>query len=155
LSLGQKLRQARLAEAKAVALADDVALLLRWLREDVLALAGPDHATRRQLYDFIVAEWRARQPLCPHRIKPVCMLLEQQREELLAFAAELDEGLAALGRQFQVQPALVREVLRVQALDQRIRLSSPAPPRSVEMFWTLPPTPVAVPAERSTVTGVV
>jgi hypothetical protein len=30
-----------------------------------------------------------------------------------------------------------------------VRLSSPAPPRSVKMFWTLPPTPVALLAERS------
>jgi hypothetical protein len=42
--LAQRLRYARLAEAQAVALADDVAALWRWLREDILAVAGPDRA---------------------------------------------------------------------------------------------------------------
>ena len=41
-----KLGHARPTEARAVALAEDVALLVRWLREDILAVAGPDHATR-------------------------------------------------------------------------------------------------------------
>src|SRR5205823_12218792 len=41
-----KLGHARPAEARAVALAEDVALLVRWLREGVLAVAGPEHGTR-------------------------------------------------------------------------------------------------------------
>src|SRR5262249_45346933 len=45
-----KLRHARPVEGRAVALAEDVALLVRWLREDILAVAGPDHATRAALY---------------------------------------------------------------------------------------------------------
>ena len=102
-----------------MALADDVALLARWLREDVLALAGPDHATRVELYDFIVAELRARESSCPHRIRPVRTLLEEQRDDLLAFARQLDLDLAALARQFQVEPAVARELLAVQALDAR------------------------------------
>ena len=40
-------------QAQAMALADDVALLARWLRYDVLGLAGPSHADRLVLYDFI------------------------------------------------------------------------------------------------------
>ena len=42
LSLAQRLRPARPAEAQAIARADDVALLMRWLREDILSLAGPE-----------------------------------------------------------------------------------------------------------------
>ena len=41
-------------EARAVALYDDVALLQSWLREDILSVAGPDHASRVALYDFVV-----------------------------------------------------------------------------------------------------
>ena len=41
-----KLGHAKQEEARAVVLATDVATLLQWLREDVLSLAGPDHATR-------------------------------------------------------------------------------------------------------------
>ena len=38
-----KLGHANSEQSRAVALADDVAILLAWLREDVLSLAGPDH----------------------------------------------------------------------------------------------------------------
>src|SRR3954463_16806901 len=40
--LAQKIRYARRAEARAITLAEDVALLARWLREDILSLAGPE-----------------------------------------------------------------------------------------------------------------
>ena len=114
--LAQKLRPARQAEAKAIALAEDVAVLARWLREDILSVAGPEWAIRRALFDFVVAELRGREPACPHRIKPVRQLLENQREHLLAFAVELDRDLAALARQWQVGSATAREVLEMQAL---------------------------------------
>jgi len=46
-SLTNKLSYARSAEAKAIALADEVALLARWLRDDILSVAGPEYAVRR------------------------------------------------------------------------------------------------------------
>src|SRR5208282_2326406 len=46
-SLTNKLSYARSAEAKAIALADDVALLAGWLRDDILSVAGPEYAVRR------------------------------------------------------------------------------------------------------------
>ncbi|MBV8702190.1 MAG: hypothetical protein JO118_00630, partial [Acetobacteraceae bacterium] len=54
------LQRAREAEAQAHRLAGDVRTLVHWLRHDVLALAGPDLATRRELFDFLVAELAAR-----------------------------------------------------------------------------------------------
>ena len=59
-SLATKLSYARPAEAKAIALADEVALLARWLRDDILSVAGPEYAIRRDLLDFVVAELRPR-----------------------------------------------------------------------------------------------
>jgi hypothetical protein len=114
--LAQKLRYARQAEAKAITLAGDVAVLARWLREDILSVAGPECAIRRELYDFVAAELRAREPACPHRIKPVRQLLENQREHLLAFAVDLDRDLAALSQQWQIGSETAREVLEMQAL---------------------------------------
>ena len=41
-----------------------MALLARWLRADILSVAGPEHAIRRDLFDFVVAELRpASQPV--------------------------------------------------------------------------------------------
>jgi hypothetical protein len=56
------------------------------LREDILSVAGPGSAIRREWYDFVAAELRARESACPHRIKPVRQLPENQRDHLLAFA---------------------------------------------------------------------
>ena len=36
-----------------------MALLARWLRDDILSVAGPEYAIRRDLLDFVVAELRA------------------------------------------------------------------------------------------------
>jgi len=108
---------ARQAEARAIALADDVATLARWLREDILSLAGPDYATRCALYDFVVAELRARQPLCPHRIGPVVRALENQRDDLLAFAAQLDRDLADLAAEFQTPIPTLRTLFNLETLD--------------------------------------
>ena len=115
-SLARKLSYARSAEAKAIALADEVALLARWLRDDILSVAGPEYAIRRDLFDFVVAELRARESACPHRIRPVRTLLENQRDNLLAFAVELDRELAALAQEWQISVTTAREVLQVQSL---------------------------------------
>jgi hypothetical protein len=116
MSLVGKLRYARIEEAAAIALADDVALLMRWLRQDVLAVAGLDHASRVVLYNFVLSELRARQDGCMHRIKPVCVALENQRDDLLAFAVGLDRDLEAVAAECQVPVGLTREALQVQAL---------------------------------------
>jgi hypothetical protein len=115
--LARKRNAAERTEDQAVALADDVAALADWLRGDVLALAGPDHATRRELFDFLVAELRTREPLCPHRIGPVVRALANQRDDLLAFAVELDRNLAALAAEFQVSVETVRDVFGIETLE--------------------------------------
>jgi hypothetical protein len=114
--VGRKLGGAKREEAEAVALATDVATLLKWLREDVLSLAGPDHTTRRDLFDFIVAELRLREPLGPHRIGPVVRALANQRDDLLAFASQLDHDLAVLAAEFQVPVETARALLNVEFL---------------------------------------
>jgi hypothetical protein len=115
---GKKASLAGQAAAKAITLADEVALLIRWLRCDILAVSGPAYADRCLLYDFIVAELKAREALCSHRLGPVCTFLTNQRDHLLAFSVTLDRELAKLAAAFQVSVATVRELLAVQALDE-------------------------------------
>src|SRR3954452_5056630 len=88
-----QLEQARHTEARAACLARDVRTLVQWLRHDVLALAGPDLATRRELFNFIVAELMAREREDPRRIRPVRAALQNQRDDVLAFAGLLDVEL--------------------------------------------------------------
>src|SRR5262249_26328565 len=70
------------ASDEAVALADDVALLVDWFRHDILTIAGPCYTDRCELYDFVVVELRVRVPKCPHRLEPICRALENQRDDL-------------------------------------------------------------------------
>jgi hypothetical protein len=118
-SLRARLRLARVKEAKALALYDALALLRRWLREDILSVAGPDYATRLALLDFVVTQVRARLPLGPPGVKEVCQSLHFQRETLLAFVRPLDEALAALATQGAVPVATVRELLWIQTRSEK------------------------------------
>ncbi len=107
----KRLAQARQEESRAVRLAADVSLLMSWLRDDVLSVSGPAVATRRDLFDVLVAELERLAPLCPHRLTPVIRALRNQRDDLLAFAEELDLSLAALAAEHHVPVEVVREVL--------------------------------------------
>ena len=107
----KRLAQARQEEAHAVPLAADVSLLANWLQDDVLAVAGPDVATRRDLFDFVVGELERLAPQCSHRLTPVIRALRNQREDLLAFAQELDLSLAAVAAEHHVPVDTVRDVL--------------------------------------------
>ncbi len=115
----QRLRRARAASDDAVALADAVALLADWLRYDILTVAGPCYADRCELFDFVVAELRARAPKCAHRLEPIVRSMQNQRDDLLAFARRLDEDLEQLGRDFQIPTELPRRLLRTLSRDER------------------------------------
>ena len=67
----KRLALLRQEQDRVIALADEVSVLIGWLRDDIFAVAGPDHPTRCHLFDFVVAELEARQSGCPHRIGPV------------------------------------------------------------------------------------
>jgi hypothetical protein len=114
--LANRLSHARKAEAKAIALSDEVALLTHWLQYDILSVAGPGYAIRRDLLDFVVAELCARESACPNRIRPVRTMLENQGDNLLAFAVQLDRDLTSLAQDWQISVATAREVLQVQYL---------------------------------------
>lgn len=115
-ALSQRLARARRAEASAVHLADTVHTLATWLREDILALAGPDTTTRQGLYDFVVAALHPLEPLDAHRLRPVRRALANQRDALLAFATRLDQQLDTLAHQFAVPSAVVRQMLTLENL---------------------------------------
>jgi hypothetical protein len=104
-----KLNVARQIEAQAAWLARDIRTLTQWLSHDVLALAGPALATRQVLFDFIVAELARREPADAQRIRPVRVALQNQRDDLLAFADVLDNKLAIIARAHEISEPVVRE----------------------------------------------
>jgi hypothetical protein len=118
-SVSQKLRHARPAEAKAIALAEEVAVLVRWLREDIFTVAGPAYADRCALYDFVIAELAARRRHGPQCLAEACRLVQDHRDDLLAFARQLESDFTDLAAEFQVPVAVVRTLLNVRALEVR------------------------------------
>jgi len=120
--LATQLALARQAETQAHELARDIRTLTQWLRHDVLALAGPALATRRELFDFIVEELATREPEDARRIRPVRVALQNQRDDLLAFAGVLDGKLADIAQTHAIAETLVRKA----CLLHRLPTTSPA-----------------------------
>jgi len=106
--LAERIALAGQTEARAHALAGDIRTLTAWLAHDVLALAGPSLDIRNEMFDFIVAELGRREPLDPRRIRPVRIALQNQRDDLLAFAGVLDNKLALIARAHELPEHLVR-----------------------------------------------
>ena len=71
-------------------MAQDIRILADWMQNDILSLAGPDLQSRRELYDFVVEELRTLESLCPYRITPVLRMLENNRDNLLAFVGIIE-----------------------------------------------------------------
>lgn len=119
-SLSKKLAQARKAQAEAANLAEDIRILSDWMNHDILSAAGPDLRTRQQLYDFVIEELRIRELLHSHRIRPVRRMLENHRDNLLAFAGVLDERFADIAARFKVPLFLVHAVCELEGLDNNL-----------------------------------
>ena len=115
-ALSTLLARARAREATALRLAEEVQTLAEWLQHDILALAGPDAATRQELYDFVVATLQDLERLDPKRLRPVRRTLANQRGSLLAFATRLDQELNVLAAQFAVPTDIVRQILALATL---------------------------------------
>lgn len=90
----------------------------------VQALAGADTDARRQLLDFVIESLRQREHLRPHRIQPVRVMLENQRDLLLAFAAEIDAKLIAGAHELGVHPADLRQLFNIRANERTSETSA-------------------------------
>jgi hypothetical protein len=116
--LFDKCTQAADKESRAIELADQVAVMAKWLRFDVLAAAGPSHPDRVALYNFILAELRARVGQAPTHLGKLVGYLEGQMADVLAFAAKLDAEFAALAKPLDMDPELIREFFAVNDLPE-------------------------------------
>jgi hypothetical protein len=114
----KKLRAALAEQQQAEQLYQDLNLLGQWFRQDVLALAGDDLATRRELYAFVLEELAQRERLCPGRLAPLRRQLAAQQDQLLGFAAELQQRLADLAAAQGVSVQTAAAVARLQGLEE-------------------------------------
>jgi hypothetical protein len=113
-ALSQRLARARVREASALRLADEVHTLTHWMQHDILALAGPDASTRQTLYDFVMERLQALETLDAQHLRPVRQSMVNPRDALRAFATRLDQALDALAQRFAVPVLRLRHVLALQ-----------------------------------------
>jgi len=111
-SLTKQIVDAQREEREALTRADDVRTLFDWLFDDILAIAGPPHADRQALFDFVVAELRQRLDSAGDACQRIGKLLANHRDDLLAFVVQLDHELAMLAQRFEVPLSLVRDLLQ-------------------------------------------
>jgi hypothetical protein len=110
----RQLGKARRAQVRAAQLANDTNTLTQWLRRDVLELAGPCLAIRLELFDFVTTELLTRELLDSKRIRPVRVALQNQRDDLLAFAVVLDDKLEVIAQTHELPMSVVRQACVLQ-----------------------------------------
>ena len=68
---------------------------------------------REAIVDFILEQLRLREALAPHRIRPLRVALQRQRDDVLGFARVLDGKLAAIAQRRQTPLYWVQQVCRL------------------------------------------
>ena len=117
-ALSKPLANAREKSKQAIQLYDDINILLDWLKKDILAVVGPDFATRQELLAFVVKELELREELCTHRIKPVRTFLQNQGEDLLRFVKSIEQSLEKLADEQKISLRIVREMYEMIGLSE-------------------------------------
>jgi len=82
---------AKKEEEKMRFLSSAIDTLVNWMNHDVLNKAGPNPIIRKELYDFIVSEFKNLEAIHPHRIKEIRITLENQGPLQLAFTDVLND----------------------------------------------------------------
>ena len=101
---------------KAFSLAEDVATLYRWLKNDILSLVGPSYQDRRELLAFVIEQLSLREELCRHRIGPVRKYLESHKDDLLEFVPLMEKRLEKIAKEFEISLESVLAVYRSKGL---------------------------------------
>ena len=112
LSLVNFIRHAAAEEHAAITVYDNVQMLIDWLHDDIWPVAGPSYETRCELFDFVLDELRSRVAEAGSPLRKVCTTLKNHRDDLLAFAKELDGELAELAATFGADVEWFRELMQ-------------------------------------------
>lgn len=96
----RKLGAAKKHESQMCYLYESITTLVSWMEHDVLNKAGPNPIVRRELYDFVLDEFKQLAKLHPHRIKQICTALHNQKELLLGFTDVLDIKFQIIAEKF-------------------------------------------------------
>jgi hypothetical protein len=115
IPLYEKLLKAENAGETALTLANDIRILYRWLKNDILALVGPSYDIRLELLTFVIEELHARESL-HHKITPIRTYLDNHKDNLLEFMHIMEARFYAIAQTSEVSLAYVLAVYELQGL---------------------------------------
>lgn len=107
--------EARMKAKQALYVANNLSILYKWFREDVLCRVGPKLEVRYMLFDFIMQELKKLESSDSPRIKKIRCKQENQRNNLLMFAGKNDQDLQALAKKHSIDPLIIRQAYELQA----------------------------------------
>jgi hypothetical protein len=115
-TLLQNLAKAEIDLEKAFSLAEDVATIYSWLKNDILSLIGPSYHDRRDLFQFVIDQLALREDACRHRIEPVRKYLENHKENLLEFVPLMQRDFERIAEEFETHVENVLSVCRLRGM---------------------------------------
>ncbi len=95
-----KLKLATADEKNISALSKTIDTLVDWIDHDVLNMPGKPPGIRKELYDFIVDEFKKIELIHPHRIKEVRIMLEDKNYLALSFVDVLDGKFKSISEKY-------------------------------------------------------
>jgi len=95
----KKVAQAKEEETKFRYLSETIDTLISWIEHDVFNMAGYNPNVRRELFDFIVVEFKKLEKIHKHRIRTIRVKLKNQRDLLLVFADVLNDKFAHIAKE--------------------------------------------------------
>jgi hypothetical protein len=116
LVLYKNLLEAEEVSKRAVSLVDDLTILYKWLKNDILSLVGPSYADRQELLKFLVEQLHLRETMCPHKIEPVRKYLENHSDNLLEFVPTMETCFYEISQEFKVPLSDVLAIYQLKGL---------------------------------------
>jgi hypothetical protein len=105
---------ARQNEKEAHYLSESIDTLVSWMEHDIFNMAGTNPTVRRELFDFVVAEFEKLEKIHPHRIRVVRVTLSNQRDLLLAFTDVLNEKFKIIAAQCKLPLETIWKMCELQ-----------------------------------------
>lgn len=114
----KKYEAAKKYEKKMLNLSELIDTLVSWMEHDIFNMAGTNPIVRRELFDFIVAEFKKLEKKYPHRIRAVRVTLENQRDLLLAFTDVLNNKFIFIANQCALDLETIWQMCELQRCKQ-------------------------------------
>lgn len=95
---------------------DQLIVLSQWMQNDILSLSGPNLEMRRMLFDFVIHGLVQLELIGSSHISKVRKKLQNQRNDLLRFAEEIDQKLIAVAKEYDIELQVVHSVYRLQTI---------------------------------------